>query len=78
MRRVHQGATECVVFMGMQGNGSCSSGGLGQNRRWKRGLAYHRTEETALCLTGHVRNGILCRGSKSDSRMGGRYGEARS
>ena len=38
---------------------SCSSGGLGQNRRWKRGLAYRRTEETALCSTGHVQNGIL-------------------
>ena len=54
-----------VVFMGSQPAGSernawsCSSGGLGRNRRWKRGLAYHRTEETALCSTGHVRNGIL-------------------
>ena len=38
---------------------SCSSGGLGRNRRWKQGLAYHRTKETALCSTGHVRNGIL-------------------
>ena len=38
---------------------SCSSGGLGWNRRWKRGLAYRKTEETALCSTGHVRNGIL-------------------
>ena len=37
----------------------CSSGGLGRNRRWKQGLAYRRTEETALCSTGHVRNGIL-------------------
>ena len=32
---------------------------LGRNRRWKRGLAYRRTEETALCSTGHGRNGIL-------------------
>ena len=54
-----------VVFMGSQPAGSernawpCSSGGLGRNRRWKRGLAYRRTEETALCSTGHVRNGIL-------------------
>ena len=32
---------------------------LGRNRRWKRGLAYRRTEEMALCSTGHVRNGIL-------------------
>ena len=38
---------------------SCSSVGLGRNRRWKRGLAYRTTEETALCLTGHVRNRIL-------------------
>ena len=27
---------------------SCSSGGLGRNMRWKRGLAYRRTEETDL------------------------------
>ena len=32
---------------------------LGRNRRWKRGLAYRTTEETALCSTSHVRNGIL-------------------
>ena len=32
---------------------------LGWKSRWKRGLAYHRTEETALCSTGHGRNGIL-------------------
>src|SRR3954463_597487 len=38
-----------VVFMGRQRNAwSCSSGGLGRNRRWKRGLAYHTTEETDL------------------------------
>ena len=54
-----------VVFMGSQPAGSernassCSSGGFGRNSRWKRGLAYRRTEETALCSTGHVRNGIL-------------------
>ena len=48
-----------VVFMGRQRNASCSWGGLGRNRRWKGGLAYHRTEEMALCSTGHVRNGIL-------------------
>ena len=53
MRRVHGEATECVVFMGRQRNA------LGRNRRWKRGLAYRRTEETALCSTGHVRNGVL-------------------
>src|SRR3954470_1900484 len=41
MRGVHGEATECVVFMGRQRNAwSCSSGGLGWNRRWKRGLAY--------------------------------------
>src|SRR3954463_12685557 len=28
---------------------SCSLGGLGWNRRWKQGLAYRRTKETALC-----------------------------
>src|SRR3954468_18198482 len=27
---------------------SCSSGGLGRKRRWKRGLAYRTTEETDL------------------------------
>ena len=59
MRRVHGEATKCGVFMGRQQNASCSSGGLGRNRRWKRGLAYRRTEETALCSTAHVRNGIL-------------------
>ena len=43
-----------VVFMGSQPAGSeqnawsCSSGGLGRNRRWKQGLAYRRTEETDL------------------------------
>src|SRR3954467_3769983 len=58
-RCVHGEATECVVFMGSQRNASCSLGGLGQNRRWKRGLAYRKTEETALCSTDHVRNGIL-------------------
>src|SRR3954469_947032 len=30
---------------------SCSSGGLGWNRRWKRGLAYRTTEETDLLRT---------------------------
>ena len=54
-----------VVFMGSQPAGSeqnassCSSGGLGRNSRWKQGLVYRRTEETALCSTGHVRNKIL-------------------
>ena len=60
-RRVHGEATECVVFIGRQRNVCCSSGAnrLGQNSRWKRGLAYRRTEETALCSTGHGRKGIL-------------------
>ena len=54
-----------VMFMGSQPAGSernawsCSSGGLGRHRRWKRGLAYRRTEETTLCSTDHVQNGIL-------------------
>ena len=34
--------------MGRQRNASCSSGGLGRNKRWKRGLAYRTTEETDL------------------------------
>ena len=57
-----------VVFMGSQPAGSernvwsCSSGGLGQNMRWKRGLAYCTMEVTALCSTGHVRNGVLLMG----------------
>ena len=39
----------------------CSSGAnqLGRNSRWKRGLAYHRTEEMALCSASHGGNGIL-------------------
>ena len=48
MRRVHREATESV-----------GANRLGRNMRWKRGLAYRRTEETALCSTGHGRNGIL-------------------
>ena len=54
-----------IVFMGSQLAGSewnawsCSSGGLGRNRRWKRGLAYCTTEETAFCSTGHIRNRVL-------------------
>ena len=54
-----------VVFMGSQPAGSerntwsCLSGGLRRNMRWKRGLAYRKTEETAMCSTGHVRNRIL-------------------
>src|SRR4051812_16054131 len=38
-----------VVFMGRQRNvWLCSSGGLGRNRRWKRGLAYRTTKERDL------------------------------
>ena len=43
-----------IVFMGSQPAGSernawsCSSGGLGWNRRWKRGLAYCKMEEMDL------------------------------
>ena len=48
MRRVHREATKRV-----------RANRLGRNRRWKRGLAYRRMEETALCSTGHVRNGVL-------------------
>ena len=48
-----------IVFMGRQRNASCSSGGLGRNRRWKRGPSYRKTEETALCSIGHVRNEIM-------------------
>ena len=49
MRCVHGEATECVVFIGR----------AWRNIRWKRGLAYCKMEETALCSTGHGRNGIL-------------------
>ena len=48
MRRVHREATERV-----------GANQLGRNRRWKRGLAFRGTEETALCSTGHVLNAIL-------------------
>ena len=56
-----------IVLMGSQPAGSernassCSSGAnrLGRKNQWKRGLAYHRMEETVLCSTGHGRNGIL-------------------
>ena len=48
MRRAHLEATERV-----------GANRLGRNSQWKRGLAYRRTEEMALCSTGHGRNGIL-------------------
>src|SRR4051812_47094736 len=49
--RVHGEAMERVVFIGRQWNTCCSSGAnrLGWNNRWKRGMAYHRTEKTVLC-----------------------------
>ena len=59
-----------VVFMGSQPAGSewnassCSSGGLGRNSRWKRGLAYRRMEETA----GSERNASSC--SLGANRLG--------
>ena len=43
MRRVHREATERV-----------GANRLGRNSRWKRGLAYRTTEETAFYSTGHV------------------------
>ena len=51
MRRVHREETERV-----------GANRLGRKSRWKRGLAYRRTEETALCSTGHVRNGSCSSG----------------
>ena len=51
------------TWLGQNGEtaSSCSSGAnrLGRKSRSKRGLAYRGTEETALCSTGHGRNGIL-------------------
>ena len=48
MRRVHREATKRV-----------GANRLGRNNRWKRGLAYRRTEEMTLCPTSHGQNGIL-------------------
>ena len=48
MRRVHREATERV-----------GANRLGWNMRWKRGMAYRTMEETALCSTDHVQNGVL-------------------
>ena len=48
MRHVHWEAMERV-----------GANRLRRNRRWKRGLAYRTMEETVLCSTGHVRNGVL-------------------
>ena len=48
--RVHREATECVLFIRSQ---------LAWTEQTKRGLAYRRTEEMALCSTAYDRNGIL-------------------
>ena len=50
MHRVHREATERVLFIGSQ---------PAWTEQPKRGMAYHRTEETALCSTSHGRNEIL-------------------
>ena len=50
-RRVHREATERVLFIRSQPAWT--------EQPMKRGLVYHRTEETALCSTGHDGNGIL-------------------
>ena len=82
MRRVHGEATECVMFIGRQGTRgsqpagsernawSCSLGGLGRNRRWKRGLAYRKTEETGLL---RLERGPVAR-EGSDVSQNGRNG----
>ena len=57
-RRVHGETTECVVFIRRQRN-EWEPTGLDGTTDGKRGLVYRRTEETALCSTGHVRNGIM-------------------
>ena len=60
MRRVHREATERVGANRLGRNGMRGRvhreglDGIGE-----RGLAYRTTEETALCSTGHVRNGVL-------------------
>ena len=71
MRRVHGEATECVVFIGRQWNTWEPTGWVGTEcvvvfigRAWTEQAmetrhAYRKTEETALCSTGHDRNGIL-------------------
>ena len=66
-RRVHGEATECscswegneMRCVHREATERVGANRLGRNSRWKRGLAYRGTEETALCSTGHVRNGIL-------------------
>ena len=60
IRRVHREATERVGANRLGRNGMrhrVHRGGLDGTTDGNE--AGHRTEETALCLTGHVRNGIL-------------------
>ena len=62
MRRVHREATKRVGAnrLGRNGmRGHVHREGLDRTGDGKRGLAYRKTEETALCSTGDVRNGIL-------------------
>ena len=47
---------------------SCSSGGLGRNRRWKRGLAYRTIEETDLL---HSERGPVDREGRGVPQNGG-------
>ena len=56
-----QGSCTWLGQNGETASSSCSWGAnqLGRNSRWKRGLAYRRTVEMALCSTDHGRNGIL-------------------
>ena len=54
MRHVHREATERVLFIRSQPAWT--------EHRWKRGLAYRRIEETALCSTSYGGNGILFNG----------------
>ena len=71
MRRVHGEATECAAFIGRQRNAWEPTGWVGTEcvvvfigRAWTEQAmetrpGVRKTEETALCSTGHVRNRIL-------------------
>ena len=62
MRHIHGEAMERVGANRLGRNGMrrrVHREGVDGTGRWKQGLAYRRTEETALCSTGHIRNGIL-------------------